>query len=97
MREYEITVVIQPQLDDEGRTRLIERIVNLIAPGAEEADLPVQNHWGQRKLAYPIRNYREGYYILFEAKADPARISEIERNLQFIDDVLRYLVVRKSD
>lgn len=97
MREYEITIVIQPQLEEEARTQLVERIVNLMAPDAEEADKPVQNHWGQRKLAYPIRNYREGYYILFDARLDPDQVSEIERNLQFIDDILRYLVVRKSD
>lgn len=97
MREYEITIVIQPQLEEEARTQLIERIANLIAPNADEAAKPVQNHWGQRKLAYPIRNYREGYYILFDARVDPDHVSEIERNLQFMDDVLRYLVVRKSD
>ena len=96
MREYEVTIIIQPQLDDEARTQLIERVSDWLAPEAEEDDKPAQNHWGLRQLAYPIRKYTEGYYVLYDAKIDASRITEIERNMQYSEDILRYLVVRKD-
>ena len=96
MREYEVTIIIQPQLEEEARAQLIERISGILAPEAAEEDKPVVDEWGMRRLAYPIEKNNEGYYILYEAELDPTRISEIERSLQYIEDVLRYLVVRKE-
>jgi len=97
VREYEITIIVQPHLDDEARTELFERVNEWIAPGAEEEKKPVQNHWGQRQLAYPIRDFTEGYYLMYEALVDPSRISEIERNMQYAEDIIRYMVVRKGE
>lgn len=97
MRDYEVTIVLQPQLEENERTALIDRITNLIAPDAAEGEKPEKHVWGMRRLAYSIQGFNEGYYILYEAKIDPARVREIERTLQFMDDVLRYLVVRKGD
>lgn len=96
MREYEVTIIVPPQLDDEARAQLVERVSEWLAPGAAQADKPVQHHWGQRPLAYPIKGFAEGYYVMYEAQVDPARIKDVERNLQFAEDVIRYLVVRKE-
>ena len=97
MREYEVTVIIQPQLDEAERTQLIERLSNLLIPGSKEDGALVANHWGVRQLAYPIKKFQEGYYVLYEAKVDPTRIKDIERSMQYNEDVLRYLVVRKGE
>ena len=63
MREYEVTVIIQPQLDETERTQLIERLSNLLIPGSKEDGALVANHWGVRQLAYPIKKFQEGYAI----------------------------------
>lgn len=97
MRDYEVTIVIQPQLEEAERTELIERLSNLLVPGSKEDGALTANHWGVRQLAYPIKKFQEGYYVLYEAKLDPTRIKDIERSLQYNEDVLRYLVVRKDD
>jgi len=97
VRDYEVTVVIQPLLEDTERTELIERLNNLLVPAPREESALTANHWGVRQLAYPIRKFQEGYYVLYEAQLDPTRIKDIERSLQFNEDVLRYLVVRKDD
>ena len=97
MREYEVTVIIQPQLDETERTQLIERLSNLLIPGSKEDGALVANHWGVRQLAYPIKKFQEGYYVLYEAQIDPARIKDIERSMQYNEDILRYLVVRKGE
>jgi small subunit ribosomal protein S6 len=97
VRDYEVTVVIQPQLDEAERNQAIERLGNLLVPGSKEDGALTVNHWGVRQLAYPIRKFQEGYYVLFEAQIDPTRIRDIERSMQYNEDVLRYLVVRKDE
>jgi len=97
VRDYEVTVVIQPLLEEAERNELIERLNELLVPAPREDGALVANHWGVRQLAYPIRKFQEGYYVLYEAKLDPTRIKDIERSLQYNEDVLRYLIVRKDD
>ncbi|MAT98194.1 MAG: 30S ribosomal protein S6 [Anaerolineaceae bacterium] len=97
MREYEVTVIFQTNLEDEARSTLVERVSGWLTHSEAEEDKPVQNVWGQRRLAYPIRKNTEGYYILFDAKLDPERLADIERNMQYTDDVLRYMIVRKEE
>jgi small subunit ribosomal protein S6 len=96
MREYEVTVIIQPQLEESERNNLIKQLTDLLVPGADEEAKPTVNEWGQRRMAYPINNFTEGYYVLYEGSLDPTRITEIERSMQYMEDVLRYLVVRKE-
>lgn len=97
MREYEVTVVIQPQLEEAERNQAIERLGNLLVPGSKEDGALTANHWGVRQLAYPIKKFQEGYYVLYEAQIDPTRIKDIERSMQYNEDILRYLVVRKGE
>lgn len=96
MREYEVTFVLQPKLEESAQEELIERLTGMLTHGETEADKPVVTHWGQRNLAYPINDYKEGYYLFYEAKLDPGRLAQMERDLLYIDDVLRHLVVRKE-
>jgi len=97
VRDYEVTVVIQPQLDETERNQAIERLSNLLVPGSKEDGALTVHHWGVRQLAYTIRKFQEGYYVLYEAQIDPTRIRDIERSMQYNEDVLRYLVVRKEE
>ena len=71
VRDYEVTVVIQPQLDEAERNQAIERLSNLLVPGSKEDGALTVNHWGVRQLAYTIRKFQEGYYVLYEAQIDP--------------------------
>ncbi|MDX1614303.1 MAG: 30S ribosomal protein S6 [Candidatus Promineifilaceae bacterium] len=96
MRDYEVTIIIKPDIDDESRSQLIDRVAGwLVAEDSSDENLTV-DHWGRRTLAYPIRKYTEGYYVYFEAQIEPVRLAEIERNIQYLDDILRHLVVRKE-
>jgi small subunit ribosomal protein S6 len=96
VRDYEVTIIIQPETDDETRAQIVERVEGWLTNGTEEADKPVTHHWGQRRLAYPVDNHSDGYYVFYEARLDPAQIGEIERNITYVEDILRHLVVRKE-
>jgi small subunit ribosomal protein S6 len=95
VREYEVTIIFQPELTDDDRAQLMERIQGWMAPAEGELQADV-DEWGMRQLAYPIRDFRQGYYIYMDATLEPSQIAEIERNLQYNDEILRYLFVRKS-
>jgi small subunit ribosomal protein S6 len=96
VRDYEVTIIIQPEIDDEARAEIVERVGGWLTNGEAEADKPVVHQWGQRRLAYPIENHSDGYYVFYEAKLDPMGIGEIERNMTYVEDILRHLVVRKE-
>jgi len=96
VREYEVTIIVQPNLEEEARKVLVADVNELLAPGASEEEKPAIKEWGLRRLAYPIQKHQEGYYVLYEGLVDPARVTEIERNMQYREDILRYLVIRKE-
>ncbi|MCA9933262.1 MAG: 30S ribosomal protein S6 [Ardenticatenaceae bacterium] len=96
MRDYEIIIILQPELEDEARDSLLERIQGWIAPDGAEASSLQADHWGMRQMAYAIRKFNRGFYAYYEAQVAPERIAEIERNLQYTEDVLRYMFVRKE-
>ena len=98
MREYEVTLILQPELEESGRNQLIERITGWLKEATDGSDESLKpSQWGQRHLAYEIKRHKEGYYLHYEAKLDPAKVKGIEQNVRFNEDVLRYLFVRKED
>ena len=96
MREYEVTIVIRPDLEDSAREELIDRVAGWLTPEGDGAEKPTVNHWGRRSLAYPIRDYEEGYYVLYETTMEPARLHQMERDILYVEDILRHLAIRKE-
>ncbi|MGQ9625454.1 MAG: 30S ribosomal protein S6 [Anaerolineae bacterium] len=92
MRDYELIVVIQPNLEEEGVNGLVEKIGQVIT--AHGGQVTETNLWGKRKLAYPIRKAHEGYYVVMQTQMERKGIGELERNLKLTEEVLRYLLVR---
>lgn len=92
MRPYEIMVVFDPGLEDEAVRGLVERFTKQLASGGAKS---VQaDHWGKRRLAYPIKHRNEGYYVRLEATAEPPAVLELDRLLTLSDDVIRHKVIR---
>ncbi len=97
MREYEVTIIIQPKLEEEARNELIERVTSWLTADEADAGKPVVHLWGERRLAYPIQKHTRGYYVFFEASLHPERIKEIERNMLYNEDIIRFLFIRKDE
>lgn len=95
MRDYELAFVIRPDLEDEAFDAVTEKVAGYIqATGGEVTKTDV---WGRRRLAYPIRKYVEGYYVLMQAQMNANALTELERNLRLNEDVMRHLVVRLDE
>ncbi len=94
---YELTLILQADLDEESRNQIIERVMGWV-PIAEgvEAPEPKIDHWGRKQLAYPINKTTEGYYVYIETPMDADGISEMERQMTYVDEILRHLVVRQE-
>ena len=53
--------------------------------------------WGQRRLAYPIKDYRDGVYSVSKVQLDPSETDELERSIRLNDDILRHMLVRLDE
>lgn len=95
VRQYELTFILPPAMAEEEIQNVQNTIQGWITD--QEGEMVKDNHWGRRKLAYPIQNYKEGYYILLEFKGSPEGIKELDRRLRLDSNVLRYLIVRQDD
>jgi small subunit ribosomal protein S6 len=92
MRPYEVMVIFDADLDEETIRADVERSVSLIeSRGAERG--PV-DWWGKRRFAYEVKHRWEGYYVVFQAKAEPAAMDELHRTLSLADEVLRHKILR---
>ncbi|MBI4199624.1 MAG: 30S ribosomal protein S6, partial [Chloroflexi bacterium] len=91
MRNYELVVVLSPEADDEGVAKAMERVNRSITEAGGQ--LAHQEQWGMRKLAYPIRRYREGKYVLTRFSLEPSRTREVEATLKASTEVIRHLLV----
>ena len=52
---------------------------------------------GKKRVAYEIKKFKEGTYMVFNFEADPSSIDELERVYRITDDVIKFIVVRKED
>ena len=92
MNKYESVVIVNPNIDEAAVKALEEKITGLInANGKVES---VEN-MGKKRLAYEIKKFKEGTYMLFNFEANPDSITELERVYRITDDVIKFIVVRK--
>ena len=92
MRPYEILVIVDPRPTDEEVAALLVQVGEQLK--GLGADVTKVENWGKRRLAYDIRKQREGTYAVFEAKAEPSMVKELERQLRLNENVLRFLSTR---
>ncbi len=88
MGTYEIVALLRPDLDEEGLGTALERISQRITEHG--GSITSQERWGKRKLAYPIKKHRDGYYTLFVFTLEPGRIMPLRQILGLNEDLLRF-------
>ena len=96
MNRYELTYIINTTLEEIARKELIEKFTELIKQNGGEIE-KVDESWGKRRLAYPIEDMPDGYYVLTTFTASGSQNKEIQRNLEISDMILRYLIIKLLD
>ena len=91
---YEAVFIFSNTLGEEGVAAIKAKFEKLIADNAE---LGKVDEWGTRRLAYPIQDEAEGFYVLYNFVSGPEFPAELERVAKITDGVLRNMTVRKDE
>ena len=86
--KYEVLYIIDPAQGEEGIAALVEKFKAMVEA---EGTLSNIDEWGKRRLAYPINDLNEGYYVLMNYESKPEFPAELERVLKITDGILRCL------
>jgi len=92
LRNYELVLVISPQLSDESFDAAVDKYSRFIT--GKGGTIDDTQRWGKRKLAYPIKHFGEGNYVLLKFKMKPAYSRELEANLRISEEIIRHLLVK---
>ena len=95
MRQYELILIIQPDLDEEATNSVIDRVKTLITENSGE--ILKTDLWGSKQLAYEIQDFRDGYYVYMEVEFSPEFGTELNQNLRYVEPIIRYMLTRKDD
>lgn len=91
MRRYETMVIVQPDLADDLREPLFERMKEVIS--RKEGALMEFDDWGVRQMAYEIKKKKRGHYIRLDYCGNGALVSELERFFRIDDRILKYMTI----
>ena len=92
MRPYEIMVIYDADLEESDVRAAVERATELLTSNG--AEMGTVDFWGKRRFAYRLKHKWEGYYVVLQAKAEPAAMDDLGRTLALADEVLRHKVLR---
>jgi small subunit ribosomal protein S6 len=92
VRNYEVVFVAAPTLASEELESFIDHI-RTVVEGKNGKVVKVDN-WGKKSLAYKIKRFREGYYVVLNIEGDGGAIAELERRFRVTDYIIRYISVR---
>ena len=93
MTEYEILLLLDPDLDDDRQAEIVARARELVETGGGTWDL--HDVWGRRKLAYEIDHKSDGSYHLLQFTCAAPTLDEVSRVLRIDDGVMRHMATRR--
>ena len=94
MNKYELALVVNAKAEDDVRTATVEKAKEYIARyGGVVTEV---EDWGKKRLAYDIQHMREAYYYFIQFDADATCPAEVEKHARIMENVIRYLCVRKD-
>ena len=92
LRDYELVFIIKPEIEEEKCSSILDSITQFVTN--HQGTVANIDRWGKRKLAYPIKHFLEGNYVLARFKMKPAFSKEFEAHVRISEDILRHLLVK---
>lgn len=90
MRNYDVILIVHPELDETAFNGVVDRVKSWITDGGGQ--IAKVEPWGKRRMAYSIRKQREGQYVLVNADMAPTFTAELDRNIRLLEPVIRYMI-----
>ena len=94
MNKYELALVVSAKIEDDARTATVEKAKEYITRAG--GTVTEVEDWGKKKLAYEIQKMSEGYYYFIQFEAAGTTPAAVEQDVRIMDNVLRFLVVKKE-
>lgn len=94
MRHYEVMYILQPTLSAEELTALVDRFNDLIT--SMGGTVEKTDRWDRRQLAYEIKGFRDGYYVVVDFQGEPALETEMDRQMKITEPLLRHMILRRE-
>ena len=94
MNKYELALVVSAKIEDDARTATVEKAKEYITRAG--GTVTEVEDWGKKKLAYEIQKMSEGYYYFIQFEAATEVPAAVEQDVRIMDNVLRFLVVKKE-
>lgn len=91
-RAYETMYILRPQLEEEAVDAVVAKLNDHITKNGGSVEKTEKR--GRKRLAYEVKDHRDGFYVLTNFTADPTSITELERAFKLNEDVIRHIVVR---
>jgi len=91
-RAYEVMFIVRPDLPEEET----DRVISTVESSASTAGITVKNveRMGKRRLAYKVRKFQDGLYVLLTVEGPGSGLAELERRLRVLEPVIKYISVR---
>ena len=90
-KSYETVFVLSNKLTEEATAELVKKFTDLIAANGTIESV---DEWGKRRLAYPINDMNDGYYVLVNFEAEPSFVAELERIFNITEGVMRSMTIK---
>jgi len=94
---YEMTFIVRPDLDDEQTRAVADQITERLKTAGGEIAAAYPWMPARRRLAYPIKDFNDGYYVTTVFRLEPGELREFENGLKLNDNILRFLIVTATD
>lgn len=82
-------------MDDEARKAVVERFNSVLTENG--AEITNVKEWGKRRLAYEIKDFRDGYYMIVNVMSEPKAVQEFDRLAKISEDIIRHIVVKEEE
>ena len=92
MRPYEVMIIFEAGLEEDGIRAGLDRVTELVQ--SRGGAIGRVDRWGRRRFAYELDHRTEGYYAVIEMTIEPNVVAELDRMLHLADDVIRHKVIR---
>ncbi|HEY96653.1 MAG TPA: 30S ribosomal protein S6 [Dehalococcoidia bacterium] len=93
-QDYELVYIIKPELEEDSIESRIDGVSQFISNN--NGTISEVERWGKKKLAYPIKHFLEGSYVLTRFTLSPTHCKELDANLKISEDILRHLLIKVS-
>lgn len=94
MRKYEAVFIFMPNMEDDVRNAVFDRLKGIIE---KKGSIENIDEWGNRKLAYEIKDFKEGYYVIVNFTGDSEVVNELDRVSKITDSIIRHMIIREEE